>query len=387
MRFEFTPEQQMFRQEVRAFIMTNVEESRALDCPPGEDPSGVTWSPTFSRRLRDRGWLGLPLPREYGGAGKNPMFQAIFNEEMAYHRAPLMAHWRGVYYVAPVLIRFGTEDQKARLLPRILGCEMFFCTGFSEPQAGSDLASLTTRAIKDGDNYIINGQKIWTSDAHHAGWAWLAARTAPDLPKHKGISNFALDLSLPGVEIRPLLNMNGEHHFNEVFFTDVVVPSSALIGEENRGWYQTAASLDFERSSIANFATSQRMLDDLIPALRAGSPRLSALQRNAFAELYVRLGVGQMMSYNVAYMQSQGIIPNKEASIAKLMSSEIRQDVGRFIMDMYGLSAQFLERFSGEAEMIPAHNYIASTTATVAGGTSEVQRGIIATRGVGLPRS
>jgi 3-oxocholest-4-en-26-oyl-CoA dehydrogenase alpha subunit len=386
-RFTFAPEHRDFRDEVREFIATNVQESRELDAPAGEDPSSISWSPTFSKRLRDKGWLGLPLPPEYGGAGKDPMYQAIFNEEMAYHRAPLMAHWRGVYYVAPVLIRFGTEEQKSRLLPRILGCEMFFCTGFSEPQAGSDLASLQTRAIRDGDNYVINGQKIWTSDAHHAGWAWLAARTAPDLPKHKGISNFALDLSLPGVEVRPLKNMNDEHHFNEVFFTDVVVPSSALIGEENRGWYQTATSLDFERSSIANFASSQRMLDDLLPHLAAGNPKLTPLQRNTFAELYVRLGVGQMMSYNVAYMQSQGIVPNKEASIAKLMSSEIRQDVGRLVMDMYGLSAQLLERFPGEAEMVPAHNYISGTTATIAGGTSEVQRGIIATRGVGMPRA
>jgi 3-oxocholest-4-en-26-oyl-CoA dehydrogenase alpha subunit len=389
MQFAFADDHTKFRAEVVEFIAEHARASQEADSPPGAEPANVTWSPTFSRRLRDQGWLGLPLPQEHGGAGKDPMYQAIFNEEMAYHRAPVMAHWRGVFYVAPILLRFATDDQRDRFLPPILSCEMLFANGMSEPQAGSDLAGLSTRADRQGDDYVINGSKIWTSDAHHAGWIWLAARTNQAAPKHRGISNFVVDLTLPGVDIRPILDINGEHHFNQVFFSDVVVPASCLIGEEDRGWYQTATALDFERSSIANFAGSQRVIDDLIEDVRGDKlPRpLTRQLRNRLSELYVRLAAGRMLSYNVAFMQSKGIVPNKEASIAKLMSSEIRQDVARLLVDIFGLHGQRTDGGLIGAGVNPARSYTSAIAATIAGGTSEVQRGIIATRGVGMPRS
>lgn len=383
MDFHLSAEEQAFRDMVTAFVHANADECCTID--DVSDRHLIAWSPTFSKRLAAEGWLGLPLPKEHGGGGLNPLYQAIFNEVMAYYRAPLGAHWRGVYYVAPVLITFGTEAQKRRFLPRILNCEMFFCTGFSEPQAGSDLASLSTTAIRQGDHYIVNGQKIWTTDAHNAGWAWLAARTDTEAPKHKGISNFALDLSLPGVDIQPLQDLNGEHHFNQVFFDNVMLPAEDLIGEENRGWYQTAASLDFERSSIANFASSRRSLDDLLAYVKGRREKVGLSIRMRIADLYTKLLVGQAMAYNVAFLQASGMIPNKEASIAKLMSSEIKQELFAVTLGCFGMDGQV--RKTQRTGQDAAREYAAAVSATIAGGSSEVQRSIIATRGVGLPRA
>jgi alkylation response protein AidB-like acyl-CoA dehydrogenase len=382
MRIRFTPGQESFRQEVRSFVAETLP-------PTGDDDADgmrgeMGWSPAFSLKLAERGWIALAWPEEYGGAGMGFMEQVIFNEEMAYSGAPIGAHRRGVFYVGPILILHGTEEQRQKHLLAITGGTGYYCQGFSEPGAGSDLASLTTRATRDGDDYIVNGQKIWTSDGHRSDYCWLAARTDPDAPKHRGISNFILDMHAPGVSVRPLVNMAGNHSFNEVFFDNVRVPAENLVGEENRGWYQTAATLDFERSSIATFAGTRRFLDDVIAVMR--QRRYGYRDRYDIADLYTGVLVGQILSYSIASMQQSGGVPNKEASAAKLLSSELRQRAGEVAVRALRMNGQVHEGPGAVSRGRYTRDYLAGVSATIAGGTSEIQRGVIATRGLGLPR-
>ncbi|MEX1102924.1 MAG: acyl-CoA dehydrogenase family protein, partial [Dehalococcoidia bacterium] len=212
MRVKFTPEQDAFREEIRQFVRETLPPPGADD--PDDMRGEMGWSPAFSLKLAERGWIALAWPKEYGGAGMGFMDQVIFNEEVAYTGAPIGAHRRGVFYVGPILILYGTDEQKTKHLNAVTSGTGYYCQLFSEPGAGSDLAGLQTRAIRDGDDYIINGQKIWTSDGHRSDYGWLAARTDPDAPKHKGISNFILDMKSPGVTVRPLVNMANNHSFN-----------------------------------------------------------------------------------------------------------------------------------------------------------------------------
>ncbi|HET7738639.1 MAG TPA: acyl-CoA dehydrogenase family protein [Tepidiformaceae bacterium] len=379
MRFKLTPEQERFRDEIRGFLRENLPNG-------GPSTSGevVGWSPEFSRKLAERHWVALPWPKEYGGLAASYVDQVIFNEEMAYNRAPIGAHRRGVFYVGPILMLYGTDAQKAQHLSAIAGGSNYFCQLFSEPAAGSDLASAQTRAVRDGDDYVINGQKIWTSDGHRAEHGWLVARTNPDAPKHKGLSSFIIDMNSPGIDVRPLVNVADKHSFNEVFFDNVRVPASRMVGEENRGWYLTAATLDFERSSVASFAGTRRFLDDLVPVLKAVG-RWDAY-RLSIADLVVTLGAGALLSYSIASMQDRGIIPTREASAAKLLGSELNQKAATVAVQALGLAGQVRGGPGAVSEGQYAMDYLASISATIAGGTSEIQRNVIANRGLGLPR-
>ena len=383
MRIRFTPEQSAFRQEVLDFLKLHLPADR--DEPLDDRMRGeLGWSPDFSAELARKNWVALAWPKQYGGSEKGHMEQVIFNEEMAYNRAPIGAHRRGVFYVGPILILYGTDEQKQKHLNAITSGTGFYCQLFSEPGAGSDLASLQTRAVRDGDDYIVNGQKIWTSDGHRSDYGWLVARTDPDAPKHKGISTFIFDMKAPGVTVRPLVNMAGIHSFNEVFFDNVRVPKENMVGEVNRGWYHAAATLDFERSSIAGFAGIRRFLDDLIPVAR--SRGLSDRDRHGIADLYTAMLVGQMLSYSIASMQEAGRVPNKEASAAKLLSSELRQNASLVALRTLGMSGQVHEGPGAIKYGRYTRDYLANVSATIAGGTSEIQRNVIATRGLGLPR-
>ena len=383
MQFRFTPEQQSFRTEVQDFLKENLPpepEGPVDDRLRGE----MGWSPEFSLKLAERRWVALPWPKAYGGLGGTAMQQLIFNEEMSYNRAPIGAHRRGVFYVGPILISYGTEEQKKKHLSSITSGTGYYCQLFSEPGAGSDLASLQTRAVRDGDDYVVSGQKIWTSDGHRADYGWLVARTDPNAPKHKGISTFILDMKAPGVSVRPLVNMAGSHSFNEVFFDNVRVPKENMVGEENRGWYHAAATLDFERSSIAVFAGTRRFLDDLAAVVRE-RPRTMQTRHN-LADLYTTVLVGTMLSYSIASMQEVGRVPNKEASAAKLLSSELRQNASVAAIKALGLEGQVQDGPGAVRHGRYTRDYLANVSATIAGGTSEIQRNVIATRGLGLPR-
>ncbi len=394
MDFKFSAEDQAFREEVLDFLGEQLPPGWAdLSEGPAEDGAAnrERWEFTrgFHRALADRGWLTLGWPVEHGGAGAGPIRQAMFNETMAHHRAPV--YNQGVDRVGPTIIMYGSDEQKDFFLPRIRSADIQWCQGFSEPGSGSDLASLQTRAQRDGDDYIINGQKIWTSGAQHADYIFMLARTDPDAPKHRGISFFLLDMKTPGITVRPLVNMANRHHFNEVFFEDVRVPAKNRVGEENRGWYVATTTLDFERSGISRVVSGVRLLGELTalasqPGPDGRRPDEDSRVRHKLADLQIEFTVGRWLAYRVAWMQSQGLVPNHEASMSKLYGTMINQRLAGMI-NIFGLSGGL----SGEQAHAPLNGrlpdeYLNSVPLTIAAGTSEIMRNIIATRGLGLPR-
>jgi alkylation response protein AidB-like acyl-CoA dehydrogenase len=387
MKFQFEPEIESFRETVRDFIARELapEEERPDAGVPGVSAEYKAYVQGFQRKLAANNWLAMAWPKEYGGGGASHMHQLAYNEEMAYAGAPSMN--MGIAWVGPALMLYGTPEQKAHFIPRITNVSDWWCTLYSEPGSGSDLASLQTRAVRDGDDYVINGQKIWTSGAHQADWGWLAARTDPDAPKHRGISMFLLDMKAPGVTIRPLVNMASRHEFNEVFFEDVRIPATNLVGEENRGWYHLAVALDFERSSIQLAGAGRRQLD-MIRAMLKEHPELLATRPSLRAELadrHIELAVSTLLAYQIAALQQRGIVPNKEASVNKNFGAELGQRIAHTRLRLLGTAGQL--RGDSRHQIIDAATpYLAAVSGTIGGGTSEINRNIIATRGLGLPR-
>ena len=384
MDFAFTPEEEAFRGEVRSTL-----QGWLRDRPEGGLEAWQFYR-GFIKKLAERGWHTLAWPEEWGGQGANHMKQVAYNEEIAYIDAPAMD--LGSDRVGPTIMLYGTEEQKQRFLPPIARGEAVWCQGFSEPSSGSDLASLETRAVEDGDTFVINGSKIWTSLAHLAQWMILLVRTDPDAPKHKGISYFLLDMKTPGITIQPLVDMAGRHTFNQVFFDNVRVPRDCLVGELNRGWYVAAATLDFERSGIqrviGNLRTYEQLLAYARETKRNGRTLIEdPLVRNKLAELKIEFEVGRLLAYRVAWMQGQGLVPNYEASVAKMYGSELAQRLANAGVRILGLGGQ-LAPGSAWAPLqgrIQAF-YLSAAALTIAAGTSEVQRNIIAGRGLGMPR-
>jgi alkylation response protein AidB-like acyl-CoA dehydrogenase len=400
MDFHDSPSEAAFRDEVRGFIAASCpEELRAGDqewgslsggARRGSDPElGRAWR----RRLAARGWLAPAWPVEYGGAGMGVVQQFILSEELAEARAPA-AGGIGLGWAGPTIILYGTPEQKQAFLPPILSDRASWCQLFSEPGAGSDLASLQTRAERDGDDYVVNGQKIWTSGAHRADWGIMLARTDPDAPKHRGISYLLVNMKAAGISVQPLVNMVGNHDFNQVYFDNVRVPRKNLLGEENRGWYIGTSTLDFERSSIASSVRQELIVRDLIDEFRrrrgqawARLASRSQIQR-LLAERLIEANVGRLLSYRVISMQQRGLVPNYEASIAKLYASELEQRVAAAAMTALGPYAQIRgpEDAAPFGGRVPRF-YLYASPSTIGGGTGEIQRNIIATRGLGLPRA
>jgi len=401
--FRDSPEDAAFRQEVGEFLAAELPKGfgPATGSPDDRIAGGIDRYGTYRewmKKLAAKGWIAPAWPREYGGAGLTVMQQFILNEEMARARAPRPGGV-AVSYAGPTIIVYGSEEQKREHLPGILSGDVIWCQGFSEPGAGSDLASLQTRAVRDGDDYVINGQKIWTTGAQFAQRMILLARTDPDAPKHKGISYFLLDMKSPGVTVRPLFNLGGAPGFNEVFFENVRVPNKDLLGEENRGWYVATTTLDFERSSIGAAIAQQSQVEDLIMFVRenkGGRVALHPTVKLELAERAIEAETARLLSYRVITMQNKGLVPNHEASAVKLFAAELAQRVagtGVKIAGLYGM----LDRDSKAGREAATNRwaadrgrlmrgYLNAVAATIAGGTSEVQRNIVATRGLGLPR-
>ncbi|MEP7215672.1 MAG: acyl-CoA dehydrogenase family protein [Anaerolineaceae bacterium] len=378
MRFQFTEAQQEFRHELQEFLKAELGGERPIH---GSDRA-------FSKKLAERRWIGIAWPEQYGGRGLGALEQMIYTEEMILANAPRGYHFIAERQVGPSLILHGTEQQKSEWIPRIMNANVSFALGLSEPGAGSDLASVTTRAVRDGDEYVVSGQKIWTSNAHESDCIWLVVRTDPNAPKHKGISCLMADLDAPGVTIRPLPDMTGEHHFNEVFFDEVRVPVARRVGDENQGWYILAEHLDFERSGIERLIDLEYLFHDVMAEARrqAKGGSLAPAVRMRLAELALELEVGRLMCYRVAWMQSQGLVPNAEASGAKVFGTEWSQRMmaaGMQLLGMAGAASSAVESLGAQVR----HGYLNAVSRTIAGGTSEIQRSIVATRGLGLPRS
>ena len=404
MDFRDSPQEATFRQEVRQFIQQELPPDLARRGAGGALFGGGSgrfsqkgyWQKLggWLEKLGERHWVAPAWPKEYGGGGLSVIEQFILNEEMAKKGAPRSPNVIGLGWVGATLILYGTEEQKQKHLPPILSGDAFWCQGFSEPGAGSDLASIQTRAVRDGDDYVVNGQKIWTSGAQGAHWMILLTRTDPDAPKHKGISYFLLDMKSPGITVRPLLNMTGQAGFNEVFFDNVRVPKENLVGEENRGWYIGTTTLDYERSGIATGVSHALMVRDLVEYVHEhGQEPTCALGRDPMiryqlADRAIEAQVEQMLNYQVIGIQARGMVPNNEASVAKLYSSELDQRIAATGLSLLGLYGQVL-RDSPYAAMDGhlAGRYLFATTSTIGGGTSEIQRNIIAQRGLGLPRN
>jgi alkylation response protein AidB-like acyl-CoA dehydrogenase len=385
--FRFSPDEEAFRSEIRAFLKAELPAEWARGGGSGNlgEGSDDSWTflRAFQRTLSQKGLLTLGWPAEHGGRAAGVMHQVIYNEEMAYHRAPTQLGV-GPDRVGPTIILYGTEEQKAQHLPGIAGAETVWCQGFSEPAAGSDLAALETRAVLDGDHFVVNGQKIWTSLAHKADWCVLLVRTDPEAPKHKGISYLLVDMRLAGIQVAPLVDITGRHAFNQIFFEDVRVPRDCLIGELNRGWYVAAATLDFERSGINRVVAGVRVFEELVDFAREKTVERGA--RAKLAELAIELAAGRLLAYRVASMQAKGQIPNAEASMSKMYGSELQQRIANTGMQIMGLPGQVESgRWAPLAGRLEQY-YLSTSALTVAAGTSEVQRNIIAGRGLGLPR-
>ena len=393
MDFRFTSEEEAFRKEVHDFV--------EKECPKEIRGGGVNFFEeagnlmAWRKKVAAKGWVAPAWPKEYGGASMSIMEQFIYSMELAKMRAPASIFIGGlaVAVIGPTIIIYGTDEQKKEHIPPILAGETMWCQGFSEPGSGSDLASLQTRAVRDGDDYVINGQKIWTTLAHMSQFMLLLARTDPDAPKHKGLSYFVVPMDAPGVEVRPLMNMAGSHEFNEVYFEDVRIPASNLIGEENRGWYQAVTTLDIERSNIGSAVGQQQHVEDMATYASEhkengnGGYAVHPSIRYELVDRYVETEVAMALSMRVVTMQSKEMIPNYEAAAVKLYSMELAQRIANTELKMLGLYGP-MGRGSEFTPMNgrPMFGYVRSVANTIEGGTSEIQRNIVAQRGLGLPK-
>jgi alkylation response protein AidB-like acyl-CoA dehydrogenase len=380
--FAFSPAEQQVQRDIRAFLSTGFPSPS--DVP--EDGWINGFSPEFSRRLGAAGWIGMTWPVAYGGGGRSYVERAIVTEELLRAGAPTAAHWVGDRQIGPALLAHGNEEQKGAFLPRIVRGEIVFCLGMSEPGAGSDLASLKTRAVDDGDAFVVDGQKVWTSFAHVADYCYLVARTDAAAPRHRGISELLVDMRLPGITVRPLVDMTGEHHFNEVFFERVRVPKTALIGEQNRGWFQIASQLDYERAGMERLLSYAPLFRDLEAHIRATGRGGDPLLRQELARFSTQLSVGRLLIYRIAWKLSQGITPTAETALAKLYGTELEQRIARFAGRVLGSDAILTGATATPLGRRVARAILNAPGLTIRGGTVEILRNIVAQRGLGLPR-
>ncbi|MCH8283136.1 MAG: acyl-CoA dehydrogenase family protein [Chloroflexi bacterium] len=387
MDFNWSEDEDAFRREVADFIQAEMTPELK------EGEGGGLWSTpakrAFAKKLAQRGWVGISWPKEYGGRDRPIAYQYILAEELSYAGAPHTG--TGVGTIGQTLMRRGTDDQKREILPRIVNADIEFAIGYSEPNAGSDLASLEVRAELRGDEYVVNGQKIWISAAHFADYIWLAARTDQTAPKHKGISLFLFPMDTPGITVTPIQKI-GDMRNNVVFFEDVRVPRSALVGEPNRGWYYLAEALDFERIHLFPFGPVKAAGDRLLRLVRAAPETVTRLPywkalRHRVAELQIEIEVQHLLSMRVLDVERRAGVANVEASVNKLFGTELQQRIARAAMDVAGLYGQVRR---GSPRMLDGQDlataYEGSLIGTVAGGSNEINRSVIATRGLGLPR-
>lgn len=390
MDFAFTPEQEAFRDEVDEFFRRELTPEVLAEIET-EIAAGNIRCPLLEKKLVATGWLTMQWPVELGGQGRSNIEAAIFNEAVGYYNIPDGLWGMTVGIVGNAIRAFGTEEQKQRYLPWIATGEVIFCQGFTEPEAGSDLASLQTRAVADGDDFVISGQKVFIGRAHLADYIYLATRTDPDAPKHRGLTLFLVDLKSPGVEIRPLWLMNGIR-YNQLFFDEVRVPRSSMLGELNRGWYHMTTTLDIERSGTRSVGERRRLLEKLTQYIKTTvrNGRLLAddpMVRARLARLMIDSEAARLLSYRIAWLQSTGVIPNHETSIASLWNRLLTQRFANEGLRILGPAGQIQRGApSAAADGTFEQALRSQLTSLHAGGTVEVQRQVIAQRGLGLPR-
>ena len=385
MNFDYPPEAEAFRSEFRAWLETNVEPDLkdAGAMAAADSPEAFERMRAWNRKLADAGYAAIAWPKEYGGRGASVMEQVVFAEEMHRSDAPGNLNPLGLANIAPAIMQWGTEEQKRTFLPRMLRGDDIWCQGFSEPNAGSDLASLRTRAVLDGDVFVVNGQKIWNTLGHLANWCELLVRTDPDVPKHQGISCLLVDMRLPGVEVRPLVTITGEREFNEIFFTDVRVPRSALLGPENEGWRVAMTTLTHERGGVASLHLGVRKkIADLLEVARStdrgGRPAADdPVLRQGLARLYLEGEYLKLLSDRAVSGLLHGREAGPETSLAKLVWSECESHIAEMAGQVLGPAAN-----TGAW----GRDRVYARALSIAGGTTQVNKNIVAQRVLGLPR-
>ena len=395
MNFSFTPEQNAFRAELRAWLTTNVPPQTGLrHLQPQASAEDLTFLKQWQYQVHDGGWTGISWPKEYGGRGASLVERMIFDQEMAAASAPALLNVLGLEIVGPTIIVHGTEEQKRRYLPHILSGAHIWSQGYSEPNSGSDLASLRTRAVEQGDYFLVTGQKVWTSLAFYADWCLLLVRTNPDAPKHLGLSCLLVDMKSPGVTIKPLRTLTGDSEFNEVFFEEVKVPKHHLLGELNQGWRVIVTSLMFERQGLGFYFTfaQKRQYDDLIATvhrtLRYGKVvAQDPVMRQKLAQAYIDTELLKLNNYRALTHLLRGNPPGPEGSVPKLQWAEANQRLQELAVDMQSARAQL---YQGEPSLADdaywQYGFLRAKANSIEGGTSEIQRNIIAERVLGLPK-
>jgi alkylation response protein AidB-like acyl-CoA dehydrogenase len=392
---DLSPSEEAFRQELASWLGANLREDRTasrLRALPEEQALAARRE--WERALGAAGWLGVSWPTQYGGRGATAMEEVIYREELLRADAPQVLDVLGLSLVGPTIIDAGTDEQKRRFLPPMLRGDAVWCQGFSEPNAGSDLAGLQTRAARDGDDWLINGQKIWSSQAHYAGWCALLARSDPDAPKHKGISFFLVDMRSPGVSVRPIRQISGESEFNEVFFDNVRVPGDNVLGEVHGGWAVANRLLAYERGVItmemlAGYQATWEQLRDHARAAGRDGARLAddPRVRERLAAAYVDIQLMRLANLRYITRYMRGEPPGAETSYMKLYWAATEQglyDLALALAGPAGLAMPGSPRAPADGDWVS--RYFLSRAATVYGGTQDIQRTIIAERVFGLPR-
>ena len=398
MDFTYSPEEEAFRKEVKDWLAENMKElpewwnRRDIAGPEIDSDEYHEFSLWWHRKLYDAGFVGIAWPKEYGGRGATLMEQVVFNEEMAKHRAPGPTNGHALGWCGPAILGSGTEEQKKRFIPKMLSAEEIWCTLYSEPEAGSDMANVQTRAVEDGDDFVINGQKVWTSGGHRADWAVLLARTDPDAPKHRGLSYLIIDMHSPGITLRPLVQITGHADFNETFLDDVRIPKHQILGEQNKGWYVAMRAMEFERSGLGASVMRENTIKDLIKITkeikRNGQPLTKdPVIRQKLAQFYVESTVLKYMGLRTLTRQLRGETPGAEAVVAHVLGVEHGQRLQDFAMHLQGPYSQFMRGSKYAIEHGRwQYGFLLSRGMSIATGTSEIQRNVIAQRGLGLPR-
>jgi alkylation response protein AidB-like acyl-CoA dehydrogenase len=395
--FTLTPEQNKFREDVRTWLAANIPhgwEARAMGSSDVPRPEAYDAMRAWQRTLYDAGFIGLTWPKEYGGRGLTFLEEMILHEEMALAKAPPILNILGIGMAGPTIIAYGTEEQKQRYPAKILSCEEIWCQGYSEPNAGSDLASLQTRAVKDGEHWVVNGQKVWTSFAHIADYMMLLARTDPEAPRHKGITYFLLDMKLPGVTVKPLKQLTGDSEFNEVFFDSVRVHESQVLGGVNNGWAVGMTTLMYERLALG-FGLQVRLriaLDSLVELAR----KMDKHGRSVVKEPVIRQKIAQLWidTESLKYTGARAItkllkgeMPGPEASAGKMGWVETHQKLQELAMEIEGPYSQLLRGSDWAVDGgLWQYTFLRSRANSIEGGTTEIQKNIIGERVLGLPR-
>ena len=395
MDFTLTPDQQAFRERVRTWLTASIpREWKSLGSTEVPRPEAFEFLRRWQGTLFEGGFIGVTWPKAYGGQGLTFVEEMILHEEMALQKAPPILNILGVGMAGPTIIAYGTEEQKKRYPAKILSCEEIWCQGYSEPNSGSDLASLQTRAVKDGDHYVINGQKVWTSLAHMADWMMLLARTDPTAPRHKGITYFLLDMHAPGVTVKPLKQITGDAEFNEVFFDNVRVHERQVLGEVDNGWAVGLTTLMYERLALG-FGLQVRLriaLESLIDMARrvektGRAVTTDPVMRQKLAQLWIDTEALKYTGARAITRLLKGELPGPEASAGKMGWVETHQKLQELAMEIEGPYAQLTK---GSERAIDGgvwqYGFLRSRANSIEGGTTEIQKNIIGERVLGLPK-